>query len=78
MSNSRVAGVKRVKLLYGPYSVINMNKTSLSGERGMLDNYPDMDISKPCDECTILRQVASLEYPDGSNANIDTGRWLHQ
>jgi len=43
----------------------------------MLWNYPDLNIPKPCNECTIVRQWAGLEYPDGKNANIDTGMWLH-
>jgi hypothetical protein len=53
-----------------------MNKKSLGGHSGMLEAYTDRAIEKPCsDECTILRQQAGLEYPDGSNANIDTGMW---
>jgi hypothetical protein len=76
-SDSQVPGTKRVKLRYGPYSVPNMNKTSLVGEQGMLWNYPDLAIPKPCTECTIVRQWAGLEYPNGNNANIDTGMWLH-
>jgi hypothetical protein len=76
-SKSVLPGVKRVKMRYGPYSVPNMNKTSLVGESGMLWNYPDVAIAKPCTECTIVAQVAGLEYPDGKNANIDTGLWLH-
>jgi hypothetical protein len=35
-STSEVAGVKRIKMRYGPYSVPNMNKTSLVGEPGAL------------------------------------------
>jgi hypothetical protein len=76
-TDSKVAGAKRIKIRSGPYSVPNMNKTSLVGEAGMLWNYPDTAIIKPCTECTIVRQYAGLEYPDGRNANIDTGMWLH-
>lgn len=25
----------------------------------------------------MVSQQAGLEYPDGKNANIDTGMWLH-
>jgi hypothetical protein len=57
--------------------VPNMNKTSIVGEQGMLWNYPDTSIAKPCTECTIVRQWAGLELPDGTNANIDKGLWLH-
>jgi hypothetical protein len=57
--------------------VPNMNKTSIVGEPGMLWNYPDTAIAKPCTECTITRQWAGLELPDGTSANIDKGLWLH-
>ncbi|QDS69560.1 hypothetical protein FKW77_007927 [Venturia effusa] len=76
-SPSKVAGVKRIKMRHGPYSVPNMNRTSIMGEAGALWNYPDTAIQKPCTECTIVAQRAGLEYPDGKNANIDTGMWLH-
>jgi hypothetical protein len=55
-----------------------MNKVSLpTMEHGMLWNYPDINIEKPCVECTLLKQWAGLEFPDGTDANIDTGMWLH-
>jgi hypothetical protein len=54
-----------------------MNKTSIVGESGMLWNFPDLNIPKPCTECTIIKQWAGLEFPDGRNANIDSGLWLH-
>ncbi|KAF2405054.1 hypothetical protein EJ06DRAFT_552503 [Trichodelitschia bisporula] len=76
-SDSVLPNVKRVKMRYGPYSVPNMNKTGLTGEAGALWNYPDTGIPKPCTECTIVSQQAGLEYPNGDNANIDTGMWLH-
>lgn len=45
----------------------------------MLYNHPDFQIEKPCsgDECTILKQWAGLEYANGTDANIDSGMWLH-
>ena len=65
-----------MKIRSGPYKVGNMTRKSYSGHAGMLENYPDTTVEKPCsDECTILTQEAGLEYPDGSNANIDTGMW---
>ena len=92
-----LAEMQTVKLRYGPFKVPNQKKKNLVGEYGMLYNYPDLNISKPCDgDCTIvsllaalrlkplinlLHQVginAGLEYPDGGNANTDTGLWLHQ
>jgi hypothetical protein len=73
-----IPGVRRVKLRYGPYRVPNMNKSSITGEMGMLWNYPDVKIEKPCSTtCVIIRQWAGLEFPDGRNANIDNGMWLH-
>jgi hypothetical protein len=76
-SESTVPGAKRVKIRSGPYRVPNMMKTNPTGERGMLWNYPDLQIERPCNgECTILRQLAGLEYANGSIANIDSGMWF--
>jgi hypothetical protein len=53
-----------------------MGKKSISGHAGMLENYVDTAIEKPCSgECVILRQVGGLEYTNGENANIGTGMW---
>ena len=54
-----------------------MMTKSVMGEGGALWNCGDAQIEKPCDECTLIGMVAGLEYPDGKNANIDTGLWLH-
>jgi len=54
-----------------------MKTVNLLGEEGALWNYADTAIEKPCEECTIVGMNAGLEYPDGKNANIDTGLWLH-
>jgi hypothetical protein len=43
----------------------------------MLWNYPDLAITKPCGGCVIVGQWAGLEWPNGNNANIDSGMWLH-
>ena len=43
----------------------------------MLWNFPDLNIPKPCTECTIIKQWAGLDFLDGRNANIDNGMWLH-
>jgi hypothetical protein len=43
----------------------------------MLWNYPDTSITKPCGGCVIVGQWAGLEFPNGNNANIDGGMWLH-
>lgn len=70
--------VKRVKILAGPYKVPGMGVSSGGGHQGMLESYFDGPIDKPCaGDCTILRQVGGLEYLNGTDANIDTGMWLH-
>ncbi|KAE9980173.1 hypothetical protein BLS_009066 [Venturia inaequalis] len=69
--------VQKIKMRYGPYSVPNMMKKSVTNEGGALWNCGDAEIEKPCEECTLLGLVAGLEYPNGTNANIDTGMWMH-
>jgi hypothetical protein len=54
-----------------------MMKKSIMNEGGALWNCGDAEIEKPCEECTLLGLVAGLEYPNGTNANIDTGMWMH-
>jgi hypothetical protein len=66
-----VPGSKTVKLRYGPYKVPNASKG------GMVWNNPDMSVEKPCQDCMIIGMNAGLEYPNGTNANIDSGMWLH-
>jgi hypothetical protein len=76
---AEVPGTKRVKIRYGPYKVPNMKFKNMLGEEGMLNNYPHTNMEKPCPgECTIIGMTAGLEYSDGTNANINTGLWLHQ
>lgn len=74
---SEIAGAKKIKIRSGPYNVPHMGLKSQSGHAGMLENWVDTAIEKPCsgDECVILRQVGGLEYVDGTNANLDTGMW---
>jgi hypothetical protein len=79
---TKTTGAKTVKMRYGPYKVPNMKVTNILGEEGALWNYADPVAAKPCDEsmggeCTIIGMNAGLEYPDGRNANIDSGLWLH-
>jgi hypothetical protein len=77
-SDHPIPGTKRVKIRSGPYTVPNMQIPSFpTGVRGMLWNYPDRWVEKPCSGyCTVLRQWAGLEYDNGTNANIDSGMWL--
>jgi hypothetical protein len=75
-TTSTLPGVKRIKIREGPYNIPSMNKKSQSGHLGMLENFVDKSIAKPCNgECTIIWQQAGLEYADGVVANIDTGLW---
>ncbi|KAF2419607.1 hypothetical protein EJ08DRAFT_706428 [Tothia fuscella] len=76
-SPSKIPGAQRVKIRSGPYNVASMSKKSASGHAGMLENYPDTAVDKPCEECTLLWQQAGMEYPNGTVANVDTGMWLH-
>lgn len=43
----------------------------------MISNRPDLNIETPCKDCYITAIQASLEYEDGTSANVDTGAWLH-
>jgi len=77
-SDLNVPGVKQIKVRTGPYLVPGMNRqNTFSKHWGMLESYYDTKVEKPCSECNILRQVGGLEYANGTNANIDTGLWLH-
>jgi hypothetical protein len=55
-----------------------MSIKNMGGEYGMLYNYPLKDIERPCNgKCTITGITAGLEYPNGTDANISNGLWLH-
>ena len=71
------AAAKTVKIRYGPYKVPNMTVKNVLGEEGTLWNYPDNSVKKPCEDCYIVGMSAGLEWPDGKNANINEGMWLH-
>ena len=48
------------------------------GEAGMLFNYPETNVEKPCaGDCVLLGMNADLEFADGTNANNSNGMWLH-
>jgi hypothetical protein len=75
-----VPGFKTVKIRYGPYKVPNMGvttKTLTGPEEGMLWNYPDSNIEKPCGDCMIVGIQPDYENLSGKSVNIDTGHWLH-
>jgi hypothetical protein len=47
------------------------------GHSGMLLNYPDTAVEKPCEgECTLLWQQAGLEYPNGTNGMLSPSSFL--
>lgn len=76
--NAQVANAKTVKIRYGPYKVPNMSKKGLTGESGTLYNYPHVQVEKPFPGDGILLGIsAGLEYPDGKDANTNSGMWLH-
>lgn len=60
---------KLVKIKHGPYTV--------PGNGGMVHNAMTAKVTMPCTNCYVTALQAGLEYPDGSDANIDTGAWLH-
>jgi hypothetical protein len=77
-----------VKVRYGPFMIPGVNEPStglaivmpflgLQPETGMVWNQPVSNVQKPCNNCWITGMQAGLEYADGSNANINTGVWLH-
>jgi hypothetical protein len=74
-------GSKRVKLRYGPYTMPdnrenNMEKM-LQGEGGMVDS-TEPSLRRPFDgDGYITYMSTNLEYPNGTEANIDSGAWLH-
>jgi hypothetical protein len=76
-----VPGFKTVKIRYGPYKVPNMGittRTPTGAEEGMLWNYPDTNIQKPCaGDCMIVGIIPDYETLDGKSVNVDTGRWMH-
>jgi len=53
-----------------------MSMPGMEHEGGMLDA-SSHKAPKPCSDCTLKYAKSSLNYPDGSVANIETGAWLH-
>lgn len=62
---------KRVQIRYGPF---NVPQSSIDG--GMR-HFMTQDFVPPCADCLITWMQAALEYSDGSQANANTGLWLH-
>jgi hypothetical protein len=72
-------GATRKKIRYGSYKVpaTPAGGQKLLAESGGLLNTATLSMTMPCTDCTVLTFQAGLEYADGSNANVDTGAWLH-
>lgn len=63
---------KLIKIRSGPYTIPpNSMFGTLPVESG------GVVINKPCDECYVAAFQGGLEYEDGSDANVDTGMYLH-
>lgn len=62
---------QRVKIRYGTFTV-----PAMSVDNGMKD-YTVPVAQKPCTDCLVTWIQAGLEYPNGTDANANTGFWLH-
>jgi len=73
-------GSKRTKIRYGPFKLASVDHKgvmyAVEGETGVLTSAKGA-MKKPCTECMVTFMQAGLEYPDGSDANIGNGAWLH-
>jgi hypothetical protein len=63
----------QVTVRYGPYTV----PAAAPGRMGMIQNNFGINVKRPCSNCYITSMQAGLITPDGQNANVDRGLWLH-
>lgn len=42
-----------------------------------MKTFTSLNMTLPCQNCTVISLQAGLEYANGSYANADTGMWLH-
>lgn len=82
-------GPQHVQIKYGPFTIPGADQPAtgifagvapfLGGqsETGMIWNAPRVNVTKPCSDCYITGLKAGLITPDGQNANINRGLWLH-
>jgi hypothetical protein len=68
-------GATSAVVTYGPFTVPAATGTA-HGQEGMLTRVLS-GIRKPCTGCHLTAMHTTLTYPDGRDANIDTGQWLH-
>jgi len=59
-------GAKRTTMKYGSYSVTSARMMSTIKM-----------VQGPCTGCVVTAMEATIRYPDGKEANVDTGSWLH-
>jgi len=59
-------GAKRTTMKYGSYSVTSARMMSTIKM-----------VQGPCSGCVVTAMEATIRYPDGKEANVDTGSWLH-
>ena len=64
-------GSKRVAIQYGPYTT-----PARSTMNGMKD-FEAQPVQMPCTDCLITWMQADLHYENGTEANANTGLWLH-
>jgi hypothetical protein len=71
---SNQPGRKVVKIRYGPFEIPSALETDpISREKGTLYNRPVFNVKKPCTDCIVTMFVPGLEYPNGTNADTDSG-----
>jgi hypothetical protein len=63
----------RTTLRYGPFDI----PAATPQKMGMSQNGLRFNVERPCEDCYITGMQAGLTRADGTNANIDTGLWLH-
>jgi hypothetical protein len=59
-------GAKRTTMKYGSYMVSSSRMMSTIKM-----------VQGPCTLCVVTAMEATIRYPDGKEANVDTGAWLH-
>ena len=66
-------GVQETTVRYGPFVL------PPAGKGGDVDhaNVVLPNVTKPCEDCFIVRAEPDLVYEDGTTANLDTGLMLH-
>ena len=64
-------GSKRVAIQYGPYTT--PPRTMMSG----MKDFEEDSVEMPCMDCLITWMKADLHYVNGTEANANTGLWLH-